>query len=118
MMMAAALLPLSPFISAAPSAVMAVSIAAVAAFAHMAWLISLSTIIVDIYPKPLVGTVFGLVAAGSGFGGMLSSNLIGRTVTSFSYAPVFLIMGFLHPLVFLLIRTLRPRAQSHSFVEA
>lgn len=118
MMMAAALLPLSPLISAAPSALMAVSIASVAAFAHMAWLISLSAIIVDIYPKPLVGTVFGLVAAGSGFGGMLSSNLIGRTVTTFSYSPVFLVMGFLHPLVFLLIRTLRPRAQSHSLVEA
>lgn len=107
MTMAAVLLPLSPLINSAPTPLMAVGIASIAAFAHMSWLISLSTIIVDVYPKPVVGTVFGLVAAGSGFGGMLATNLIGRAVTSYSYAPVFIAMGFLHPLVYLMIRTIR-----------
>jgi len=107
MTLAAVLLPLSPLINSAPTPLLAVSIASVAAFAHMAWLISLSTIIVDIYPKPVVGTVFGLVAAGSGFGGMLSTNLIGRAVTSYSYEPVFVVMGFLHPIVYLLVRTIQ-----------
>lgn len=106
MSMSALLLPLSPLISSVPSPLMAVSIAAIAAFAHMSWLISLSTIIVDIYPKPVVGTVFGLVAAGSGFGGMISTDLVGRAVTFYSYAPVFLVMGFLHPIVYLFIRTI------------
>jgi ACS family hexuronate transporter-like MFS transporter len=108
MTLAAILLPLSPLINTVSTPLMAVMIASVAAFAHMAWLISLSTIIVDVYPKPVVGTVFGLVAAGSGFGGMLSTNLVGRAVTGYSYAPVFIVMGFLHPLVYLLIRTIRP----------
>lgn len=108
MTLAAVLLPLSPLINTVSTPLMAVMIASVAAFAHMAWLISLSTIIVDVYPKPVVGTVFGLVAAGSGFGGMLSTNLVGRAVTGYSYAPVFIVMGFLHPLVYLLIRTIRP----------
>jgi ACS family hexuronate transporter-like MFS transporter len=100
---AAVLLPLSPLINSAASPLMAVGIASIAAFAHLTWQISLSTLIVDLYPKPVVGTVFGLVAAGSGFGGMLSTNLVGRAVTYYSYAPVFMVMGCLHPLVFFLI---------------
>jgi ACS family hexuronate transporter-like MFS transporter len=86
---------------------MAVGIASIAAFGHLAWQISLSTLIVDLYPKPVVGTVFGLVAAGSGFGGMLSTNLVGQAVTHYSYAPVFVVMGVLHPLAFLMLYRLR-----------
>jgi ACS family hexuronate transporter-like MFS transporter len=66
MSLAAVLLPLSPLVAYAPSALVAVLIAASAAFAHLAWQTSLSTMIVDIFPQDLVGTVFGLVAAGSG----------------------------------------------------
>ena len=104
---AAILLPLSPLINSASSPLMAVGIAAIAAFAHLAWQISLSTLIIDLYPKPLVGTVFGLVAAGSGLGGMISTNLVGRAVTDYSYVPVFVVMGFLHPIAYLMLRTIR-----------
>jgi MFS transporter, ACS family, hexuronate transporter len=104
MALAAMLLPLSPFVAYAPTPLLAVLIAAIAAFAHLAWQISLSTLIVDIYPKRLVGTVFGLIAAGSGFGGMVSMNLVGRAVTFYSYTPVFIAMACLHPLAYLLIR--------------
>jgi len=107
MTLAAVLLPLSPLINSASSPLMAVGIAAVAAFAHLAWQISLSTLIVDIYPKPMVGTVFGLVAAGSGLGGMISTNLVGRAVTYYSYVPIFVVMGCLHPLAYLMLRGLR-----------
>ena len=37
----------------------------------------------------------------------ISANLIGRLVTNYSYTPVFVVMGFLHPLTFLLLRRLR-----------
>lgn len=107
--MAAVLLPLSPLINTAATPLMAVCIAGIAAFAHLSWQISLSTLVVDLYPKPLVGTVFGLVAAGSGFGGMISTNLVGRAVTYWSYAPVFLIMGFLHPVAYLMIACFRKK---------
>ncbi len=106
---AAVLLPLSPLINSAPTPLMAVCIAGIAAFAHLTWQISLSTLVVDLYPKPVVGTVFGLVAAGSGFGGMVSTNLVGRAVTYWSYAPVFVVMGFLHPVAYLMITCLRKR---------
>jgi ACS family hexuronate transporter-like MFS transporter len=59
-----------------------------------------------------VGTVFGIVAAGSGLGDMISTNLVGRMVTSYSYTPVFLAMGFLHPLAFLLIYSLKLKSRT------
>lgn len=109
MALAACLLPLSPFVAYAPTPLLAVLVASIAAFSHLAWQISLSTLIVDIYPKRLVGTVFGLVAAGSGFGGMVSMNLVGRAVTYYSYTPVFIVMACLHPLAYLLIRSVGQR---------
>lgn len=107
MAIAAVLLPLSPLVPRAPTPLLAVLIGAIAAFAHLAWQTCLSTLVVDLYPKHILGTVFGIVAAGSGLGGMISTNIIGRLVTHYSYAPVFLFMGFLHPLAFLLVRGLR-----------
>jgi ACS family hexuronate transporter-like MFS transporter len=68
---------------------------------------------VDIFPAEKVGTIFGVIAAGSGLGGMLATNAVGRLVTYVSYTPVFLLMSVLHPLALGLIwrvaRT-RPRA--------
>lgn len=107
MALSAILLPLSPLVAFSPTPLMAVLIAAIAAFGHLSWQTSLSTLLVDIYPKRLLGTAFGLVAAGSGLGGMLSTNLVGRVVTNFSYTPIFIAMGFLHPLAWLLIRKVR-----------
>jgi ACS family hexuronate transporter-like MFS transporter len=107
MALSAILLPLSPLVAFSPTALLAVLVAAIAAFGHLSWQTSLSTLLVDIYPKRLLGTAFGLVAAGSGLGGMLSTNLVGRVVTSFSYTPLFIAMGFLHPLAWLLIRKVR-----------
>ena len=71
------------------------------------WQTSLSTLLVDIYPKRLLGTAFGIVGAGSGLGGMFFTNLVGRVVTNFSYTPLFIAMALMHPLAWLLIR-IRP----------
>jgi ACS family hexuronate transporter-like MFS transporter len=117
MAIAAVLLPLSPLVPHASSPLIAVLIGATAAFAHLLWQTSLSALVVDLYPKYMVGTVFGIVAAGSGLGGMISTNLIGRLVTHYSYTPVFLVMGFLHPLAFLLVRTLRKSRAGSSVIQ-
>ncbi|HZQ55232.1 MAG TPA: MFS transporter [Bryobacteraceae bacterium] len=103
----AVLLPFSAAVAVAPNLWAAVLIGSLATFGHLAWLTSLSSLILDLYPKELVGTVFGIVAAGSGLGGMLATELIGLAVTHYSYAPVFTAMGVLHPLALLLIWPLR-----------
>ena len=104
MTLSAILIPISPLIAFAPDATTAVLFASIVAFAHLCWQTSLSTLLLDLYPKHLLGTVFGLVAAGSGFGGMVSSNLVGHIVTSWSYTPIFIAMAFLHPLAWLMLR--------------
>lgn len=109
MTFSAILLPFSVLVASAPTALSAVLIGSLATFGHLAWLTSLSSLILDLYPKALVGTVFGIVAAGSGLGGMLSTALVGFAVTHYSYTPVFIVMGVLHPLALLLILPLRRR---------
>ena len=104
---AACLLPLSPLIPLVPSLYLALAIASLAAFAHLSWQVTLGVLIVDTYPKRTVATVFGVIAAGSGLGGLISTGIVGRLVTDYSYVPVFALMGILHPLALLLIWRVR-----------
>jgi ACS family hexuronate transporter-like MFS transporter len=100
---AAVLIPASavvPFVGADMAVVALVSIMA---FAHLTWMVTLTTLAVDIFPAEKVGTIFGVIAAGSGLGGMLATNVVGRLVTYVSYTPVFLLMSVLHPLALGLI---------------
>jgi ACS family hexuronate transporter-like MFS transporter len=107
MSIAVFLLPMSALVPWAPSPILVVLAASAAAFAHLAWQTSLSAMVVDIFPKPLIGTVFGIVAAGSGLGGMIFTNVASHVLVRYSYTPVFVAMGLFHPVAFLLIRRLR-----------
>jgi ACS family hexuronate transporter-like MFS transporter len=52
-----------------------------------------------------VGRAFGLIAAGSGFGGMVSTELVGWMVMHAGYTPLFFLMMMLHPLALALLWT-------------
>jgi len=73
------------------------------ALAHMAWLVTLTATIVEVYPQRMLGKAAGLIASGSGFGGMLSSELIAYLVTHHGYRPIFFLMAVMHPLAIVLI---------------
>ena len=103
MLCAAVLIPISPLAALVPSATLAVAIACLMAFAHMAWLVNLTATIVDLFPSHQVGKAAGLIAAGSGFGGMISSELIAHAVTHAGYTPVFFAMALLHPIAIALL---------------
>lgn len=98
MLCAALLAPLSPLAALCGSSMGAALIAAVVALAHMAWLVALTATLVELYPAEQVGKAAGLVAMGSGLGGMLSSEVVGYLVTHGGYTPVFCLMAVLHPL--------------------
>jgi len=113
MLVCAALLPLSPLAATLHSPLAGVCIASVIALAHMAWLVTLSSAVVDLFPPSQLGTAFGLIAAGSGFGGMISTEIIAYVVTQHGYLPIFFIMMVLHPTaIALLWRTLRPQNEA------
>ena len=103
MLVAACLMPLSPLTAVTPNSFVAILLASLIAFAHMNWLVTLTAIVVELYPARQVGTAAGLIASGSGLGGMISSEAIGYVVTRHGYTPLFLVMGILHPIVIVLL---------------
>jgi ACS family hexuronate transporter-like MFS transporter len=102
----AAVMPVSLLLPFTHSAPLAIVIICVVAFSHIAWRTNLSTCTNDLYAPSIVGSAAGLLAFGSGLGGTLFTSLTGHIVQNFSYGAVFVIMGFLHPLAFLIFRLL------------
>jgi ACS family hexuronate transporter-like MFS transporter len=99
----ALIMPLSVLVPGSSSTVAMVLISVVT-FAHMAWKTNLMTLTNDIYPVGVLGSVAGIIAFGSGVGSTLFTNLTGQVVEHYSYTAIFVIMGFLHPLSYLIVR--------------
>jgi len=102
----ALLMPLSAAIGITSSSSVALGIICAVTFSHMAWRTNLTTMTNDIYPTRLIGSVSGIIAFGSGLGGALFTNLTGFVVQDSSYTLIFIIMGFLHPASYLVVRLL------------
>jgi MFS transporter, ACS family, hexuronate transporter len=102
----ALLMPLSIVIAYTPSRFVAVVMICIVTFSHMAWKTNLMTISNDIYPVRIVGSVSGIIAFGSGLGGALFTSLTGYVVQHFSYGLIFIVMGFLHPAAYVVVRLL------------
>ncbi len=86
-----------------------IAIGMVAVLAHLAWLINLSALVVDIVPKKSLGFAFGIVATGSSLGGLAMNKAVGSLVTNLSYDPAFHFMLLVHPLAWVLLWQLRAR---------
>jgi ACS family hexuronate transporter-like MFS transporter len=104
MTFAALLAPVGCLIAAGVPVPVVLALAAVVSFMHLTWQVTMGALIVDIFPENVMATAFGFIAAGSGFGGMLSTIAIAWLVTHISYQPVFLLMALLHPFALLLAR--------------
>ena len=98
MAIAACLAPFGMLIATHVGIAPTLALGALVAFAHLVFQINMGTLIVDIYPPRTMATIFGLIAAGSGLGGMLSTQIVGELVSGGSYDRVFLLMGILHPI--------------------
>lgn len=126
----ACLLPVSPFITQAAGVNSAMALTVIAVFAALAWLINISSLVVDVVPKACLGTVFSVVAAGSTLGGILMNTLVASMVSTGAvgkpagfldqavhallgpvlnavhgagYAQWFLVMACLHPIAWMLL---------------
>lgn len=124
----ACLMPLSSAIPLADSTSAAMAITAIVVIASLAWLINLSSLVIDLIPRDSLGTVFGVVAAGSTIGGMLMNMLVATMVSGLArtggfldqalhstfgwmldavagkgYGQWFIVMSFLHPAALLML---------------
>lgn len=98
MTLAAVIAPLGALIATGVSISTMLALASVVAFAHLMFMVNMTALVVDRYPGRGVGTVFGMIAAGSGLGGLLSTQVVGILVSASSYQMIFVLMGCLHPL--------------------
>ena len=125
----ACLMPLSPLIATVTGVNPALALTAITVCASLAWLINISSLVVDVVPKHSLGTVFSVVAAGSTVGGIIMNTIVAVMVSGPSTKPAgfldqaiksvfggllelvqgagygrwFLVMAFLHPLAWLML---------------
>jgi ACS family hexuronate transporter-like MFS transporter len=105
----AVIVPLAALIPQIGALWLLLAVGMCAVLAHMAWLINLSTLVVDTVPKRSLAMIFGFVAAGSSLGGIVMNKAVGYIVTGHSYAPAFYLMAVVHPLALVLLWQLRRR---------
>lgn len=107
MLCAACLMPLSALVPQTAALNVVLGIGMLIAFAHLTWLINLSSLVVDLVPQRSLATTFGVIAAGSAVGGMIMNSVVGQLVTHYSYSPAFVAMACVHPLAIALVWRLR-----------
>ncbi|HEU5125121.1 MAG TPA: MFS transporter [Verrucomicrobiae bacterium] len=126
----AGVMPLSPFIAHVAGLNFTMTLTVCTVFASLAWLINISSLVVDVVPKHSLGTVFSVVATGSTIGGIIMNMIVAAMVSGpapngggfldegikavvgpvlalvqgHGYAQWFLIMAFLHPIAWLVLK--------------
>jgi ACS family hexuronate transporter-like MFS transporter len=98
---AAAVAPLGMLIALQLGTAPTLALGALVAFAHLVFQVNIGVLVVDLFPMRNVATVFGLIAAGSAFGGFASTYVVGQLASTGAYDGIFLLMGMLHPTAWL-----------------
>lgn len=104
MLFSAVCMPISALAVLADNPWTAIVLVGLACGAHSSWSANIFTLVSDCFPSKAVGSVTGLAGFGGGLGGFLIASLApGFIVTYFGYTPVFILMGVLHPLAYIII---------------
>ncbi|MCX6968503.1 MAG: MFS transporter [Verrucomicrobia bacterium] len=109
MFTSALLVPLTGLVPQMPSVMGVILIAMVVAYASTSWLSNITSLVVDIVPKQILGTAFGVIACGSALGGFFMNKGVAWFLDHRSYNDCFYILACLHPFAVLLIWNLRKR---------
>jgi ACS family hexuronate transporter-like MFS transporter len=107
----AVLMPLVLFVPSVPVA-WAIALFAVAYFGQQSWSTLVMVLPADIYPRPAVGAVAGLVGFGGAIGGVVFGQLVGYLLDhGFGYGLVFALAGSFHVVAFGVICLAIPRIE-------
>jgi ACS family hexuronate transporter-like MFS transporter len=108
MLLGAACLPVAIAAPFAPNAGLAIAAICFITFGHGFWTANIQTMPADLFPSHEVGTVAGFSGMGGAIGGMVANLGTGYIVSRFSYAPIFLIAGLMHPMCMCIIFKMLP----------
>lgn len=85
----------APFV---PTAFLALAATCCLTFGHGFWVSNLQALPTDLFAGPEIGTASGFTGMGGAIGGMLAQLGTASLITHYSYAPVFIMAGLMHPL--------------------
>jgi ACS family hexuronate transporter-like MFS transporter len=108
MLLGAAVMPAAILAPAAPTAVLAIAAICFVTLGHAFWVANLQALPTDLFRPGEIGTATGLSGMGGAVGGILANYGTGWVVQHFSYAPVFLLAGLMHPLAIVIVHTMLP----------
>jgi ACS family hexuronate transporter-like MFS transporter len=134
MLTSACLVPFSFLIPAMPTVALVITVAMLVCYAHTQWLTNMTSLVVDIMPKRILATSFGVIAAGSALGGIFMNKIVAAYINPApigtpallagvdwvtaamswlnahrGYESLFVIMACVHPLALLVIWGLRKK---------
>ncbi len=108
MTVGALLLPSAILAPLVPSPALAIAAMCVVVLGHAIWVTNLMTLPTDLFSSNQVAAVAGLSGMGGAVGSALANWFTGSIVAHFSYLPIFICAGILHPTAMLLAWWLLP----------
>jgi ACS family hexuronate transporter-like MFS transporter len=108
MLMGACCMPAAMFAPFVPTAALAIGATCFVTFGHALWVANIQTLPTDLFPNHEIGSATGFSGMGGAIGGMLANLGTGYIVLHFSYAPIFVAAGLMHPLSAYLVYKMLP----------
>jgi ACS family hexuronate transporter-like MFS transporter len=108
MLLGALFMPAAVLAPMAPTAELAIAATCFMAMGHALWVANLQTLPTDLFKATEVGTASGFTGMGGAIGGVIANLGTGTIVMKFSYAPIWFIAGFMHPLAIAIVYWLLP----------
>ena len=108
MLVGACFLPSAILAPRVPTASLAIIAVSFVLFGHAVWVANLLTLPADLFNPNEVATGSGFSGMGGAISGIFAALCTGYVVTRFSYQPIFLLAGLMHPLAMALVFWLLP----------
>ena len=108
MLVGACFMPAAMLAPLVPTAGLAIFAVSFVVFGHAVWVSNLLTLPADLFHRNEVATGSGFSGMGGSISGIVANLCTGYVVMRFSYQPIFLLAGLMHPLAIALIFWLLP----------
>jgi len=108
MLLGACVMPAAILAPSVPTAWMAILAICFVTLGHAFWTANLQAIPTDLFRSDEMGTASGFSGMGGAVGGILANYGTGWVVQHFSYTPIFVMAGLMHPLAIAIVYKMLP----------